>query len=228
MEFHKFDFIFKEDFLLHDFQFCVQQSWQQHYNQKDYSGKWTSISLRSISGMETDIFAHPNSLFKNTPTLEKCDYFKQIISQFECEKESIRLLNLAPNSLIKEHKDQSAGYEDGFFRLHIPIMTNENVVFTVNKKVLPMKVGECWYANFNLPHFVSNEGKTDRIHLVIDCKRNDWSDKLFKSIGYDFESENKPNYDNETKLKMIEQLSFMKTEAAENLILQLKKELQIL
>ena len=89
-----------------------------------------------------------------------------------------------------------------------------------------MKTGECWYANFNLPHFVSNEGDDDRIHLVIDCLRNDWSDALFTSIGYDFEEKNTNKYDRKTTLMMIEQLSLMGTEMAEKLIEELKLDIE--
>jgi len=77
-----------------------------------------------------------------------------------------------------------------------------------------------------LPHSVRNEGKTDRIHLVMDCLRNDWSDKLFAESGYNFEAENvQPEYSRETKLQMIEQLKLMDTEISREMILQLQKEL---
>ena len=41
-----------------------------------------------------------------------------------------------------------------------------------------MKEGECWYLDLSLPHWVENHGKTDRIHLVIDCLVNDWLREL--------------------------------------------------
>lgn len=225
MVYHKFSYQFDINKLNFDLHLCLQNEWIKHFNKKDFEGNWTSFSLRSISGKESDILATPNATFLNTPTLEKCTYFKEIIDSFECEKEAVRLLCLYPNSQIKEHKDQSAGYSDGFFRIHIPIQTNENVVFKVNGEKLVMHSGECWYADFNLPHFVENNGETDRIHLVIDCMRNDWSDKLFASIGYDFEKEKSDKYDTKTKLMMIEQLAKMNTETAEKLIIQLKNEL---
>ena len=59
---------------------------------------------------------------------------------------------------------------------------------------------------------------------MIDCLRNDWSDALFASIGYDFEEEKKKKYDHKTKLMMIEQLSLMKTETADKLIEALRSE----
>jgi hypothetical protein len=211
-----------------DLSLCQNIDWLLHFNQNDFTGHWSSFALRSISGSESDILATPNANFKDTPTLNKCLYFKEIIDSFECEKEAVRLLSLSPNSYIKEHRDDSAGYENGFFRIHIPIQTNDKVIFTVNKKALPMREGECWYANFNRPHFVSNEGETDRIHLVIDCLRNDWSDQLFTTFGYDFEEEKKSKYDRQTKLMMIEQLALMQTARADSLIKQLQEELEII
>ena len=41
-----------------------------------------------------------------------------------------------------------------------------------------MKEGECWYLNLSLKHRVNNFGDTSRIHLVIDCKVNDWIKNL--------------------------------------------------
>lgn len=208
-----------------DLKICQKTDWLLHFNQNDFTGHWSSFALRSISGSESDILATPNATFQDTPTLNKCLYFKEIIDSFQCTKEAVRLLSLSPNSYIKEHKDLAAGYEDGFFRIHIPIQTNDKVEFRVNKKSLPMREGECWYANFNRLHFVSNEGETDRIHLVVDCLRNDWSDQLFATLGYDFEEEKKSKYDQKTKLMMIEQLSLMKTARADSLIKQLREEL---
>ncbi len=211
-----------------DLKTCQNIDWPLHFNQNDFTGHWSSFALRSISGSEIDILATPNATFQDTPTLSKCLYFKEIIDSFHCEKEAVRLLSLTPNSYITEHTDIASGYEDDFFRIHIPIQTNDKVIFTVNKKPLPMREGECWYANFNRPHFVSNEGETDRIHLVIDCLRNDWSDQLFANSGYDFEEEKKSKYNKKTKLMMIQQLSLMKTARADSLIEQLREELEII
>ena len=221
----KFPKTYDNERLKIDLKTCQIIDWPLHFNQNDFTGHWSSFALRSISGSELDILATPNASYQDTPTFSECLYFKEIVDSFLCEKEAVRLLSLSPNSYIKEHTDSEGGYEDGFFRIHIPIQTNDKVIFTVNKKPLPMREGECWYANFNRLHFVSNEGETDRIHLVIDCLRNDWSDQLFTTLGYDFEEEKKSKYDQQTKLMMIEQLSLMKTETADNLIKQLREEL---
>ncbi|MDN3724476.1 aspartyl/asparaginyl beta-hydroxylase domain-containing protein [Aequorivita sp. SDUM287046] len=226
--FLKLPFHFSEAKLLKDLELCNAYNFTSHFNKNDYSGEWNSIALRSQNGEMDNIFALPQAeeKYKDTALLQKCIYFKEIIDSFECEKESIRLLNLKPGSIIKEHTDYNLGYEDGIFRIHIPITTNEEVHFFINFEEVKMRPKECWYGNFNLPHSVRNDGETDRIHLVMDCLRNDWSDNLFAECGYNFEDENKQTqYSGETKLQMIEQLKLMDTETARALISELQKDL---
>jgi hypothetical protein len=228
--FLKLPFHFSEEKLVADLEICKNYDFTSHFNKNDYSGQWTSIALRSQNGEMNNIFALPQgeANYKNTELLQKCGYFEEIINSFECEKESIRLLNLKPGSVIKEHTDHNLGYEDGIFRIHIPITTNENVHFFIDSKEVKMLPEECWYGNFNLPHSVRNDGKTDRIHLVMDCLGNEWSDTLFLECGYNFDVEKEqPQYSRETKLQMIEQLKFMNTETSERMIAELKKELEI-
>ena len=130
-------------------------------------------------------------------------------------------------AVINTHTDDKCVYEDGVFRLHLPIQTNDDVHFIVNETRLIMEHGSLWYANFNLPHSVANNGSSDRIHLVIDCIRNDWTDHLFRSLGYDFELEYDvpEQYSTATKKMMIEQLELQDTPASRALIEQLKSEL---
>ena len=161
---------------------CENDLWTPHFNTNRYQGNWTIVSLRSQSGLVNDITSFPNKEYKNTDLLDRCPYFKEIMDWFQCEKEAVRLLRLGPRSEIKEHVDNDTSYEDGFFRIHIPIITNPEVFFYVDKKLVPMKMGECWYANFQLPHSVENKSAEPRIHLTIDCIRNDWSDKLFAEM----------------------------------------------
>jgi hypothetical protein len=226
--FLKLPFHFSEEKLLDNLEICKKYNFTSHFNKNDYSGDWTSIALRSQNGEMNNIFALPQSeeKYKDTELLQKCTYFKEVINSFECEKESIRLLNLKPGSIIKEHTDYNLGYEDGIFRIHIPIITNEEVHFFIDSKEVKMLPTECWYGNFNLPHSVRNDGKADRIHLVMDCIRNDWSDNLFAECGYNFEAEKAaPEYSRETKLQMIEQLKLMDTETSKAMIAKLQSEI---
>ena len=224
----KLPFTYSEKRLLADLVICEKEEFVVHFNVSNYEGTWESIALQSIGAEAQNIFANPNEErpYEKTPLLNKCTYFNEIIDFFECEKESIRLLRLKTNSKIKEHKDHNLGYEDGCFRIHIPIKTNPDVNFVINDERVLMNVGECWYGNFNLPHWVSNDGENDRVHLVMDCIRNEWSDKLFLKVGYNFEDENLETvYSDETKLQMINELKRIDTPVARQLIEQLKSEL---
>lgn len=214
-----FDFVqlpyhFSEEMLLDNLNICLAHDWKAHFNKTDYQGNWEIIALRSKTGKENDIEAFSENYYLNTPLLEKCNYFKEIVEKFDCEKEAVRLMNLKAGSEIKTHIDNAGGYTDGFCRIHIPIQTNDKVNFIINNKLVPMRVGECWYGNFSQPHSVKNDGSSDRIHLVIDCIRNSWTDHLFEKLGYDFETEKIKTYDDETKRMIINQLKLLKTPTA--------------
>lgn len=175
----KFPITFDVARLQADITKIMSHRWTDHYNQNDYNGKWTSIALMSEDGKSDSIFALNRSGLKDTDILEQCDYFKSILTEFPFEKTAVRLLNLTAGTEIKPHRDYCLGYEDGCFRLHIPIITNPDVVFLLDDKRLIMNEGDCWYINANFTHSVVNNGSTDRIHLVIDGIQNDWTDALF-------------------------------------------------
>lgn len=206
---------------------CQQEVWTDHFNTKDYTGDWRSLSLRSISGAATDIRAHDSpEEYQNTPLFDHCPYFGEIMALFRVRLQAVRLLALGPGSLIREHTDPQMGYEYGCFRLHIPLLTGSEVHFRVAGVDLPMQVGECWYADFHLPHSVANNGPTDRIHLVIDGLRNKWSDELFGRAGYDFEHEARMrDYSVDTKQRMIAELDRLDTDTARQLVAQLRQEM---
>ena len=106
---YKLPYVFNEQKLLEDLAICQKTDWVLLFYQNDFTGNWSSFSLRSISGKESDILATPNASFQDTPSLVKCKYFNEIIDSFECQKEAVRLLSLSPNSFIKEHTDAAGG-----------------------------------------------------------------------------------------------------------------------
>lgn len=177
----KFPMFFDTEKLKNDVQKIIQKKWTNHYNTNDYSGKWTSIALMSQNGKSDSIFALPSGDEKLVPTeiLDSCSYFKEILDSFLFEKTAVRLLKLDVGAEVKPHSDNCLGYEDGCFRLHIPIITNSEVEFILDGKRLIMNEGECWYIDANFIHSVANRGTQDRIHLVIDGLRNEWTDNLF-------------------------------------------------
>jgi hypothetical protein len=178
-------FTFDIDALQQDLEICMKFNFLQNYVPDNYAGKDYILPLRSINGSLDFAVAAPNQAakFENTTILEACSYFQEVVNTFQCEKEAIRLMNLPAGKNVNTHVDYNGGYEDGIFRVHIPILTNSEVYFILNEERLPMNLGQAWYTNINFPHSVANKGTTNRVHLVIDCIRNDWSDELFFSMA---------------------------------------------
>ncbi|MFM2367718.1 MAG: hypothetical protein RL619_8 [Bacteroidota bacterium] len=222
----KFPFVFSKELLVLDTNKVLKRKWTDHYNSNDYNGKWTSIALMSKGGKSNNINAFSNSTeeFKPTDALDFCDYFKEILNGFLFEKIAVRLLNLGSGAEVKPHRDHCLGYEDGVFRLHIPIITNQEVEFILDGQRLTMNEGECWYFNANFLHSVKNGGDKDRIHLVIDGVRNEWTDKLFfREAAVDEFVKPTPVIDEDQKKLIIAELLKMNSPIANELINNLKK-----
>lgn len=204
---------------------CLGKQWPMHFNNFDYQGDWRSISLRSASGKMDDIFAHSaNMAYIDTPLMAEVDYIRSIVDSWKCEKESVRLLALSPGSVIKPHKDRGCSYQEGSFRIHVPILTNRLVYFTVDGKELFLEEGSCWYMDFGKTHHIENRGETNRVHLIMDCVRNEWTDALFLANAYDFEPD--PLEKEQQKLAralMMAELEKMDTDTARALIANIKK-----
>lgn len=227
----KFSMEFDEEKLLKDLAFILEQKWRPHFNQQDYEGEWKVISLYAPKGDEENIFALSldGELPVETPLLKKCNYFKEVIDSFHFPIVTARLLKLEKGAVIKTHTDHDLGYENYTFRLHIPITTNDQVAFIMNGEQLKMKPGECWYTNVNYPHSVANKGHEDRVHLVIDGKRNEWSDQLFFSMAPK-ESFIPPSeeYSRETLEQIISELKTHKNPLIHQHIKELEEKLKAL
>lgn len=205
----------------------LKTKWIPHFNTDGYAGKWNSIALYAKDGDPSNIFATGGDHLKETAILNNSPYFKEVINQFKCPLLSVRLLKLEKGAFIKPHRDYKLGYEDDNFRLHIPIITNKDVDFVLDGLKLEMKEGECWYTNVNYIHSVSNKGKSNRIHLVIDGKRNSWSDDLFFSLApkESFFPEKKSSYSLEMMKGMIEELKLINTPVALETIEELQSKI---
>ena len=77
------------------------------------------------------------------------------------------IVKLLPDSDIIPHADESK-YLGVVRRHHIPLKTNEEVLFHIDGERINMKVGECWEINNSKVHHVTNNSNEDRVHLIID------------------------------------------------------------
>lgn len=152
--------------------------WTPHFVTRNYRGAWGAMPLRAPAGAEHPILmitSHPGVTdFVDAPPLARAPYLREVIAAFRCPLRAVRLMRLAPGSAILEHSDPGMSAEEGSARLHIPIVTNPQVTFSLNRRPVAMAPGEVWYLRLADPHSVENRGSIDRVHLVLDAAMNAW------------------------------------------------------
>lgn len=120
----------------------------------------------------------------DTSYLKKSPYLISVIDTFKKNTTVtlVRLLRLAPGSIVKEHTDPTLGLEidKSVIRLTIPILNNDKVTFFLNGIPVLMEQGECWYLKLTDPHKITNFGEMERVNLTIDLIPNDWVLKLIQ------------------------------------------------
>ncbi|WP_020399053.1 aspartyl/asparaginyl beta-hydroxylase domain-containing protein [Kordiimonas gwangyangensis] len=75
--------------------------------------------------------------------------------------------NLVKGGVIEEHYDAAPSFAVGH-RIHVPLQTNDGVVFTIDGENYKLEVGQGYELNNLLDHSVVNEGGADRYHLIFD------------------------------------------------------------
>lgn len=145
--------------------------WHPHFNTGYYTGDWSGVPLRGQPGVHVPLYSDPTrDDFADTEEMGRCEYVPELLASIPAELEAVRFLRLAAGSTIREHRDPGLSVEEGVFRLHLPVRTNDEVEFLVGGQQVVLGEGECWYLNFDLPHALVNRGTSDRVHLVVDGK----------------------------------------------------------
>jgi quercetin dioxygenase-like cupin family protein len=169
---------FDPGLLVRDLASLASVEWIDHFVKQNYDGNWSAIPLRGTAGARHPvmmIYSDPTATsFEDTPMLQGCAYFREVLDAFQCPLRAVRLMRLTPGSRIKEHTDLELSVEEGTARIHIPVVTNADVEFYLNRSRVVMEPGSVWYLRLSDPHSVHNKGDTERVHLVIDAVTNDW------------------------------------------------------
>lgn len=209
-------FYFDAGLLQAEVNHLADNSWQLHYQKLHYEGEWSAIPLRSTGGLADNVIIAPTDTmpYQDTIFLETSPYLKQVLETFNCPLQAVRLLKLTAGAVIKEHRDTDLCFEKGEIRLHIPVVTHDEVEFYLDKERMYLKEGECWYMNFNLPHSLINKSSTGRIHLVVDALVNGWVKELFAQPAARKKEIENPGYDENTKREIIARLRDMNTETS--------------
>ncbi len=122
--------------------------------------------------------------WSDTEALKQSPYLMSLVNTFRehTTVTLVRLLRLAPNSIVEEHTDPTLGLEieKSVVRLTIPILNGDGVTFFLNNIPVHMQAGECWYLKLTDPHKVINDGETERINMTIDMIPNEWVRKVIE------------------------------------------------
>ena len=152
---------------------------------------WTAISFHGYGKDPLDILK-PGVLKSSVKVDTKLQYttlndepvmkpINEILEKLPCTYERVRFMKLVAGKVIGKHSDKiDKDIESGnIVRIHVPIRTNKDVIFTLYEnakdkigKEHNLKTGHFYYTDVSKPHAVRNNSNTDRIHLVVDCKAN--------------------------------------------------------
>ena len=152
---------------------------------------WTAISFHGYGKDPLDILK-PGVLKSSVKIDTKLQYttlndepvmkpINEILEKLPCTYERVRFMKLVAGKVIGKHsdkidKDIASG---NIVRIHVPIRTNEDVIFTLYENARDkignehnLKTGHFYYTDVSKPHAVRNNSNIDRIHLVVDCHAN--------------------------------------------------------
>lgn len=123
-----------------------------------------AVRLVSPGGRPTDDLDGPMG---PTPALRQCTYMREIMAEIGAVWGRSRLMGLAAGGDVPSHVDTHY-YWRTHWRIHIPVITNEAVLFTCGDEAVHMAAGQCWLFDSFRRHKVENRGTEQRIHLVLD------------------------------------------------------------
>lgn len=116
--------------------------------------------------------------FKPNELLLKSPEFLKVFETIESPVELYRVHELLSGAEIRKHRDVARNFETGVFRIHVPIVTDDEVITIHDGERVSMQPGECWYLDFDLYHEIQNNSTHARAHLIMDCVRNEWWEAL--------------------------------------------------
>jgi Aspartyl/Asparaginyl beta-hydroxylase len=136
---------------------------------------WAYFKKRTtIAGIDVNTIPiiFPDDSESKNVTHRHSDLFSAHIALIE-QKLSSRvrraiLVRLPANTSIKRHMDKG-DFLNKHSRIHIPIYTNDDCTFIVDSEEMNIPEGSIYEINnTGKYHSVHNNGKTDRIHLIVD------------------------------------------------------------
>jgi|GEM_PF-71900 len=125
----------------------------------------SAASLVSVGGDHTDDSV--GGRLATTTWLRPDSYLAQTIASFGVSVGRTRLMRIDPGAEATPHFDVHLYWFDRV-RIHVPIITTNDVEFLCGDSSTHMAPGESWLFDTFRLHNVTNPGGSARVHLVID------------------------------------------------------------
>jgi len=160
-EFVRLPFVYDVERLSQEVLAFSDADWVPHV--QGFAGN-TAIPLISLHGEANDSFNGPMQV---TPQLERSPYIQQVLASFDEVFGRSRLMGLGAGCAVPEHRDINYHWYNRV-RIHIPVLTNPEVLFYCGDTHVHMAAGETWIFDSWKPHRVENKSRENRVHLVVD------------------------------------------------------------
>lgn len=131
--------------------------------------KTEHIVFRFINSFKDHRFYSDNAIWEDwkeviEPILEAT---KLMYGYLNVDYPRIMLAKLPAGEFIKPHIDRSPAAQFPH-KVHVPLLTNDETFFILNEDDIKMEVGTMYEVNNRILHSVTNNGKTDRVHLIFE------------------------------------------------------------
>lgn len=189
---------FDKQALEHEVLKLPEDAWRPH--PQGFKGN-SAVALIARDGQSDNDLTHGPMLA--TKWLDNLPYIRDVLASFKAPLGRTRLMRIQGHGQVPKHTDLDY-YWFQRMRIHIPIMTNEDVQFECGDATVNMATGEAWVFDTTQLHRVTNPRGGDRIHLVIDTVGSHF---LFDLMA-DRESESQLHLTANLPNNNIEQLHF--------------------
>jgi uncharacterized protein (TIGR03032 family) len=140
----------------------AESDWRPH--PQGYPGNSALPLIAANGDPDNDDVQGP---MRPTPHLARCPYLRQVLGAFQAVWGRSRLMRLDGNAEATAHADTNY-YWTQHARVHVPIITGDDVEFRCGDASVHMAAGEAWIFDTWQIHNVLNPHPTRRIHLVAD------------------------------------------------------------
>jgi len=163
----------------------------------------SAAALVSHHGGDNDDFGGPMAA---TPHLHQSPYHQQVMTSFGEVLSRSRLMKLAGGNEVAAHVDFNYHWYSRL-RVHVPVITNPDVIFHCADQQVHMTAGDCWIFDSWRWHKVVNASDEDRVHLVIDLSGSSRFWKMVRETVATNESPVEPTFigfdpDREVELRL--------------------------